>query len=251
MELTATSRKVRVNAYKGIYPLYIEAINKVESQALVTLRENSTPIHPDQLNKIITLHERLGHISPTKLVNLINNKAIDGIDSVNITELNKIVNLECETCSLGKGHRTRFSNKSNYQIKASRKLFRLHADITGPIKLENQNIINGLGNYKYYSIIVDEYTGFISGRPIINKSDTDSHLKDTILYLETLTQQSVVFIRCDGGGEYKSTELLNLFKSKGIRKQWIPSKDQIADIFTKSLNRIKLKYLIDKIMGEC
>jgi hypothetical protein len=42
-----------------------------------------------------------------------------------------------------------------------------------------------------------------------------------------------------------------LHKENVIDVQWIPSKDQIADIFTKSLNRIKLKYLIDKIMGEC
>ncbi|MGZ8855045.1 MAG: reverse transcriptase domain-containing protein [Nitrososphaeraceae archaeon] len=33
--------------------------------------------------------------------------------------------------------------------------------------------------------------------------------------------------------------------------QWIPSNDQLADILTKALERIKFKQLTDKIMGEC
>ena len=48
---------------------------------------------------------------------------------------------------------------------------------------------------------------------------------------------------------YNYVKLLVIEKIIDIR--WIPSKNQLADVLTKALDRIKFKYLTDKIMGEC
>ena len=42
-----------------------------------------------------------------------------------------------------------------------------------------------------------------------------------------------------------------LIAEKVIDIQWISSKNQLADVLTKALDRVKFKYLTDKIMGEC
>ena len=46
-------------------------------------------------------------------------------------------------------------------------------------------------------------------------------------------------------------EITLIMKILVTEYQWIPSKNQLADVLTKALDRIKFKYLTDKIMGEC
>ena len=65
-------------------------------------------------------------------------------------------------------------------------MFRLHADITGPMNQQNQSIINGLQDSNYYSVIVDEHSNYIFGKPIQYKSETDSHVMQIIRHYEKL-----------------------------------------------------------------
>ncbi|MGZ8926642.1 MAG: reverse transcriptase domain-containing protein, partial [Nitrososphaeraceae archaeon] len=222
LELIPSGRKIRIQGYNHCYPIQIININGNEAKALAVLKDNTNPINQIQLSKIMLLHKQLGHISPQSIIKLIKNNAITASNSnssVNINELTKISNLECVICALGKGHRKSFTNHSNSTVKAKHVMFRLHADITGPMNQGNQSIINGLQEFNYYSVIVDEYSNYIFGKPIKFKDETDSHVMQIIRHYEKLVQQSVVFIRCDGGGEYKSKDLLEFLSNKGIVKE--------------------------------
>jgi len=46
-------------------------------------------------------------------------------------------------------------------------------------------------------------------------------------------------------------EITLIMKILVTEYQWIPSKNRLADVRTRALDRIKFKYLTDKIMGEC
>jgi len=222
LELVPSGRKIRIQGYNHCYPIKIININGIEAQALVVLKDNKSPINHTRLDSVKLLHKQLGHISLQSMIKLIKNNGITNINnSINIDELIKISDLECVTCALGKGHRQRFntSNQSNNTIKAENIMFRLHADITGPMNQRNQSIIKGLENNNYYSVVVDEYSNYIFGKPIQFKYETDAHLMEIIRHFEKLTQKPVVFIRCDGGGEYKSGEFLEFLSEKGIVKE--------------------------------
>jgi hypothetical protein len=221
LELVSSGRKIRVQGYNHCYPIQIININGNEAQALAVLKDNTNPINQTKLNSIKLLHKQLGHISLQSMIKLIKNNAITNLnDSIKIDELIKISDLECVICALGKGHRQPFKgNQSNNTIKAKHTMFRIHADITGPMNQQNQTIINGLKNYNYYSVVVDEYSKYIFGKPIQFKHETDTHLMEIIRHFEKLTQNPVVFIRCDGGGEYKSAEFLEFLSGQGIVKE--------------------------------
>jgi hypothetical protein len=46
-------------------------------------------------------------------------------------------------------------------------------------------------------------------------------------------------------------EITLIMKILVTEYQWIPSKNRLADVRTRALDRIKFKYLTDKITGEC
>ena len=220
LELSPSGRKIRIQGYNHCYPIQIIKINGTEAKALVVLKDDSNPMNQTQFSHIMLLHKRLGHISPQLITKLIKNNAIaDMNSSIHINELTKISNLECVICALGKGYRQSFANHSDNTVKAKHIMFRLHADITGPMNQQNQSVINGLQDSNYYSVIIDEYSNYVFGKPIQFKSETDSHVMQITRHYEKLTKQSVVFLRCDGGGEYKSEEFLEFLSNKGIVKE--------------------------------
>ena len=45
-------------------------------------------------------------------------------------------------------------------------------------------------------------------------------------------------------------EITLIMKILVTEYQWIPSKNRLADVRTRALDRIKFKYLTDKIMGS-
>ena len=63
---------------------------------------------------------------------------------------------------------------------------------------------------------MDDYSRFCTAIPIHSKSDTKKALKEWITQIETLTNQNVIGIQADWGGEFRNNELRDWCKKKGI-----------------------------------
>ena len=100
IRINSSGRKIRIQGYNPCYPIQIIKINGNEAKALVVLKDDSNSINQTQLNHIMLLHKRLGHISPQS-IKLIKSNAISDMNrSININELTKISNLECVICDI-------------------------------------------------------------------------------------------------------------------------------------------------------
>src|SRR5258708_34829681 len=197
----------------GLYQIKQPIIKK----AFIIYRTANDSI--SMLNQILLWHTRLGHINVQGLAKLFSSNAIyipKNIKQAMITELNKIIKLECDFCALTKAHRVKFSIKSK-QISATKVLERMHADIAGPIIIDNIPIESMDGN-KYFSILIDEKSGMIFGKALKTKDETINHIKTEIIRLENLTNKKLKYFHSDGGGEYNSNELIDFFETKGVTK---------------------------------
>ena len=68
----------------------------------------------------------------------------------------------CCGCDLGKFDRKALRSSGRH---CSGPRERIHIDIKGPMAL------SAIGKYKYFLILVDEYSGFTKAFPLINKSE--------------------------------------------------------------------------------
>lgn len=95
-------------------------------------------------------HERLGHISAGKFLEIKQNELFEDINILKDIELNQDL---CEACINGKQSRLKFNkfkNKENIQ----RPLFVVHSDVCGPITPST------IDNKNYYVVFIDEYTHY-------------------------------------------------------------------------------------------
>ena len=101
-------------------------------------------------NKYELWHQRLGHISKTKFLQLKCHNMIDDLDEINtVTPNDKL----CEACINGKQTRLPF-NKVKDKSYIKRPLFIVHSDVCGPITPPT------IDNRNYFVLFVDEYTHY-------------------------------------------------------------------------------------------
>jgi transposase InsO family protein len=83
---------------------------------------------------------------------------------------------------------------------------RVHSDICGPMPVESLN------GSRYLLTIIDEYSRMIFGFPIKLKSDAAEYIINWINLQNTQTGKPLKEFHSDGGGEFKSSRLLEYFK---------------------------------------
>lgn len=186
-------------------------------------------------------HRRLVHLSPHGIKNLIENNSLTGIDEGTSKILSNLNNYRsstddhdfnelCNACELGKHHRNTFKDYSHHQA-ATQVLERIYADVAGPFNIGNENqqdsmlIAKGnknlthwkmLGEYKYYSLIVDEYSRRASVKMLKQKSETSGHLIPFILHAENVTGNHIKYLRSDNGKEYVNKVIQDFCSNRGI-----------------------------------
>jgi hypothetical protein len=75
----------------------------------------------------------------------------------------------------------------------------LHADLWGPAPIQSYN------GFRYYLVIVDDYTKFCWVYLLKNKSDTFTTFQQFKVMAEKHYNSSIHFLRTDCGGEFTST----------------------------------------------
>lgn len=145
-------------------------------------------------------HRRLGHPNPHILQQLSANKAIV------ITKISKSV---CEACQLGKSSRLPFSASSFVSTKP---LERIHCDLWGPAPTVS------FQGFRYYVILIDNYSRFCWFYPLRMKSDFFSIFVKFQSLVENQFQSKIGIFQCDGGEEFTSKEFVNHLQKHGIQQ---------------------------------
>ncbi|KNZ60492.1 hypothetical protein VP01_1546g3 [Puccinia sorghi] len=129
------------------------------------------------------LHEKYGHASISRINHLLN-------PSISQAERD---NFECKACIMAKITKQPFKSESHL---AEKPFERIHLDLIGPIRPESSL------KHRFILTVVDNYTGYLAGFPLVHKDDTTDVL---IQLLETENKRLGYFpstICSDGGGEF-------------------------------------------------
>jgi transposase InsO family protein len=89
----------------------------------------------------------------------------------------------------------------------------VHADLWGPTPSVSLN------GFRFYLVLVDEYTKFTWVYLLTDKSDTFTIFKQFTTLVKNQFKQSVQLFRIDYGGEFTSTEFNTFCVDKGIIHQ--------------------------------
>lgn len=177
-------------------------------------------------NKSIIWHKRLGHISE-KGLNILNKLGCFGKDKIKQLDF-------CENCILGKQKRLPFKTGTH---KSSSTLDYLHASLWGPAS------VNTLSSFRFYLLIVDDFSRKIWTFLLKHKSDTFKVFKQWKLLIENQTNMKIKALRTDNGLEFCNSDFDTFCKESGILRHrtvtYTPQQNGVAE----RMNR----YLLEKV----
>ncbi|PKU70959.1 Retrovirus-related Pol polyprotein from transposon TNT 1-94 [Dendrobium catenatum] len=173
---------------KGLYP--IPTTSHKLKPTLIAIHQSST-----------TWHNRLGHP---------NIRTMTMISNQNHTlQIPKPID-NCTACKMAKSHRLQFpvSNSRSHVL-----LELLHSDVWGPAPITSYQ------GYKYYLLLLDDYSRFTWVFPIKSKCE----VADTFIMFHTMIEKQFPYkvkqLRSDGGSEYINKTLQNYLQKHGIVHQ--------------------------------
>ena len=138
-------------------------------------------------------HQRLGHPNSATLSSILSDFSIPCNKEPHNSSL-------CISCQQGKHVRLPFSSSS---FSSTFPFELLHCDLwTSPIL--------SISGFKYYLVILDDYTHFIWTFPLRNKSDTHTVLTNFQRYVATHFLLPIRFLQCDNGKEFNNIANRNL-----------------------------------------
>ena len=143
-------------------------------------------------------HYRMGHIS-TATSKLMVDAVLDGDGKLMSTIVDS-----CVTCAKAKGTRSPFS-KTTSALAPTSPLGLVVADLCGPIQ------------HYYMSELIDVFSRYISVDIIHRKSEAIRHIINWLRQAQTQHGSVLKHFHSDGGGEYRSTELLSFFNNQGTK----------------------------------
>jgi hypothetical protein len=164
-DLRTRDTLLRCNSDGDLYPLYTPASASTPRPGVALAVTSSE-----------TWHRRLGH---------------PGSSSNKFFHCNKLTGL-CNACQLGKHIRLPFSNSTSFSSAAFELI---HCDLwTSPIV--------SVSGFKYYLIIIDDFSHFMWSYPIRLKSDVHSILSQFHAFVCTHFHTNIGTIQCDNGKEF-------------------------------------------------
>jgi hypothetical protein len=149
-------------------------------------------------------HSRLCHPSAQVL-----NTIFPSLSSCNPLHFQS-TKLHCKHCLAGKMHQLSFS-VSNKRVTAPFAL--VHSDLWGPAPVQSST------GFKYYLVLVDEFTKFTCVYLLKHKSDTLQVFTDFHAMIQTQFSLPLQVLRTDCGGEFTSNKFTQFCATKGIVHQ--------------------------------
>ena len=144
-------------------------------------------------------HRRLGHPGHDAYRRLSEHISLPCIRQINPSPL-------CHACQLGCHVRLPFSASTS---RTTRPFELVHCDLwTSPV-LSNSG-------FKYYLVIVDDFSHYIWTFPLRNKSDTTTTLINFVAYACTQFSRPLIAMQADNGTEFLNSTITTFFASHGI-----------------------------------
>jgi hypothetical protein len=172
---------IRCNSTRRLYPLWLPA--SLLSHALLTGATPST-----------LWHRRLGHLGFDALSQL--------IPSCNKPELDTL----CHACQLGHHVRLPFATSHS---RATNKFDLIHYELWA-------SPILSMSSYKYYLIILDDYSHYCWTFLLCLKSDTSQTLLNFFTYVCTQFGCTVKTLQCDNGREFDNASTRTFLLWQGV-----------------------------------
>ncbi|KAM1580053.1 hypothetical protein ACFX1Z_041414 [Malus domestica] len=149
-------------------------------------------------------HSRLGHPSSVifRKVLSTNKVAVQGRSSPDFF---------CKDCALAKNHKLPFGTTPS---ASSTSLELLHCDVWGP------SPVVSVSGYRYYLLIVDDYSKYSWYFPLKSKSSVFSTFVEFKSYVENTIGNKIKVVRSDSGGEFTSHQFQHFLKLHGILQQF-------------------------------
>lgn len=174
------------------------------------------------------LHNRLGHLSRTKLLELIRAGSIDGVSIQDVAD-DPWTTIMCAPCASSK---TTKLPRPGPSPRGNAHGEMIHCDLKGPINP------TGFNGERYLCNMLADATGRRMLKPIKEKSHAGFFLREFITTTERGGDVTVKVVRTDGGGEFQSLEMRNFYATHGIQHQVSPPYDPPLNGSIERLNRV-------------
>ena len=166
------------------------------------------------MNATFNAHSRLGHPSASVENRLGKHYATYAEAANSKSAESKDI---CEACARGKATRSLPKKSTTDSITVRAPLELVHSDVCGPFSQPS------LTDDRYFVVIVDDYTHYMTVYPIAAKSAVPVCISDFILRAERFFHNRggyrVVTLRSDNGGEYMSSRFDDYLANRGITHQ--------------------------------
>ena len=152
---------------------------------------------------------------------------VDGLNQSDVSDEMEF----CESCGLGKIHRSSFPTCGGKRAKAPLEL--VHSDVCGKV---NSRSLSGA---EYFLTFVDDQTRYIWIYILKQKSQVFKCFQNWKAMLEKSSGCKVIALCTDNGGEYTSTEFQSYLQKEGIRHQFTvprtPEQNGVAERLNHTL----------------
>lgn len=180
-------------------------------------------INTSDVHDLMRLHERLGHIGFDRMVAVIKSGATLDIGMMNVSsatlaEARQRV-LECEACTLGKGHRTAFGHRGVDKGNAPGET--LHMDTYQTTWFDA-----GRRYLEYGLIVTDPHSEYKWFARLHTKDEGAEHVMNIVRNAQTQHGGKVKRLYADGGTEFINHTLKAFCRENGIELHYPPARTQ-------------------------
>nr|GEZ08543.1 retrovirus-related Pol polyprotein from transposon TNT 1-94 [Tanacetum cinerariifolium] len=148
-------------------------------------------------------HRRLSHLNFGAINNLARQGLVRGLSKLKFEKDHL-----CLACAMGKS--TRKTHKPKSKDTNQEKLYLLHMDLCGPMRIES---VNGK---KYIVVIVDDYSRFTWVKFLRSKDETPDFIIKFLKMIQVRLKVLVRHIRTDNGTEFVNQTLQDYYEEVGI-----------------------------------
>jgi hypothetical protein len=157
----------------------------------------SPPVAFTVLPSVTLWHRRLGHPDDHSLSKILSQFSVP--IRCNKTHV-------CEACQLGRHVRLPFARSTTI---TSFPFQLIHCDLwTSPIA--------SFTGFKYYLVILDDFSHYVWMFPLRHKSDTTTTFSNFLAYVYTQFFLGVQSLQCDNGKEFDNISLRTVLASRGV-----------------------------------